>query len=1030
MVPKDEKKARDSGLITPKQAFDDTAENNRRMDKITTEPEISSDTSSLYKDYKDDQEMYSQENVNIEPYTIADKITDRDIQSQISTEKVSSIKEREKAHTSTKDRKILTKRDMIPIYEKKARDSGLIISKQTFDDTTEYNTIMDNISDDAVILSDTSLFYEDYKDDQKKYSAENANIAPKTIVDKITASDIQSQTSTKQIRSIEERQKVHTSIIDRMLSTKIDMKSLYDKKAIDSGLITSKQAIDDTAKYNTIMDNISDEPVVSSDTSSFHEDYKDDQERHSQENVNIEPHTIADKITDRDIQSQTSTERVSSIKEREKAHTSTKDRKILTTRDNEPTDEKKARDSRLITSKQAVDDTAEYNRKMDKITDEPVVSSDTSSLYDRYKGDQERYSEQIRSIEERPKVHSSIIDRMLSTKIDMKSLYDKKAIDSGLITSKQAIHDTAKYNTIMDNISDEPVVSSDTSSFHEDYKDDQERHSQENVNIEPHNIADKITDRDIQSQTFTERVSSIKEREKAHTSTKDRKISTTRDNEPTDEKRARDSRLITSKQAVDDTAEYNRKMDKITDEPVISSVTSSLYEHYKDDQESTIMDNISDHPVIRSDTSLFYEDYKDDQKRYSAENANIAPSTIADKITDSDVQSETPTQQIRSIKERQKVHSSAIDRMISKEIDMEPLYDKKARASGLITSKQAVDDTAEYKTIMDNISDEPVVSSAAEYNRKMDKITDEPVVSSDTSSLYERYKDDQERYSEVNVNIEPHIIAGKIPDSENQFKTFTEQITSSKEREKAHTSTIDRKILTKRDMIPIYEKKARDSGLIISKQTFDDTTEYSTIMDNISDHPVILSDTSLFYEDYKDDQKRYSLKNATIVPRTVVDKITDSDIQSQTSTKQIRSIEERQKVHTSTIDRMVSTKIDMDPLYDKKARDSGLITSKQAFDDTAEYNRKMDKITDEPVISSDTSSLYEDYKDDQERYSQENVNIEHYTITDKTTDSHSQTSTEQITSMKEREKAHATTIDRKILMKGDMQIWGSSGTGQ
>ncbi|CAC5413233.1 unnamed protein product [Mytilus coruscus] len=611
------------------------------MDKITDEPVISSDTSSLYEDYEDNQERYSQENVIIEPHTFADKITGRDIHSQTSTDKVSSIKEREKARISTKDRKILTRRDMVPTDEKKGRDSGLITSKQAFDDTAEYNRKTDKITDEPVISSNTSSLYEDYKDDQEMYSQENVIIEPHTFADKITDRDIHSQTSTDKVSSTEEREKARISTKDRKILTTRDMVPTDKKKERDSGLITSKQAFDDTAEYNRKMDKITDEPVISSDTSSLYEDYKDNQERYSQENVIIEPHTFADKITGRDIHSQTSTDKVSSIKEREKARISTKDRKILTRRDMVPTDEKKGRDSGLITSKQAFDDTAEYNRKMDKITDEPVISSDTSSLY-------------------------------------------------------------------------------------EDYKDDQERYSQENVIIEPHTFADKITDRDIHSQTSTDKVSSIKEREKARISTKDRKIFT-RDMVPTDEKKARDSGLITSKQAFDDTAEYNRKMDKITDEPVISSDTSSLY-----------------------------EDYKDDQERYSQENVIIEPHTFAEKITDKDIHSQTSTDKVSSIKERENARISTKDRKILTTRDMVPTDEKKERDSGLITSKQAFDDTAEY-------------------NRKMDKITDEPVISSNTSSLYEDYKDDQEMYSRENVIIEPHTFADKITDRDIHSQTSTDK---------------------------------------------------------------------------------------------------------------------------------------------------------------------------------------------------------------------------------------------------------------
>ncbi|CAC5413234.1 unnamed protein product [Mytilus coruscus] len=566
---------------------------------------------------------------------------------------------------------------MVPIDEKTARDSGLITSKQAVADTDEHNAIMNNISDAIIISSDTSSLHEDNKDEQERYSKARVKIEHYTIASKISNIDNQNQTSTEQITSIKETEKVPASTIDKTMLTKRDMVPKYEEKARDSGLTTQKQALNDTAEYNRKMDKITDEPVISSDTSSLYEDYKDDQERYSQENVIIEPHTFADKITDRDIHSQTSTDKVSSIKEREKARISTKDRKIFTTRDMVPTDEKKARDSGLISSKQAFDDTAEYNRKMDKITDEPVISSDTSSLY-------------------------------------------------------------------------------------EDYKDDQERYSQENVIIEPHTFADKITDRDIHSQTSTDKVSSIKEREKARISTKDRKILTTRDMVPTDEKKERDSGLITSKQAFDDTAEYNRKMDKITDEPVISSDTSSLY-----------------------------EDYKDDQERYSQENVIIEPHTFSDKITDRDIHSQTSTDKVSSIKEREKARISTKDRKILTTRDMVPTDEKKERDSGLITSKQAFDDTAEY-------------------NRKMDKITDEPVISSNTSSLYEDYKDDQEMYSQENVIIEPHTFADKITDRDIHSQTSTDKVSSKEEREKARISTKDRKILTTRDMVPTDKKRKKE----------------------------------------------------------------------------------------------------------------------------------------------------------------------------------------------------------------------------
>ncbi|CAC5413237.1 unnamed protein product [Mytilus coruscus] len=397
MVSIDDMKARAERLMTPTHSVDTTKEYKSTTVNLSDEPIVISDTSSFHEHHKDDQERYSQENVNIEPHIIADKISDSDIQSQTSTEQVASIKEREKAHTSTKERKILTKKSMVPTDEKRPIDSGFITFKLPVEGTSEYKTIMDNLSDQPIISSDTISLHEQYKDEDAKvflsdtqdvyqqYSEKNVNVEPHSSAEQITDSEHLSKTATKQTTGIKEKAKTHISTSDKKMSMKRYMVSIDDMMARAERLMTPTHSVDTTKEYKSTTVNLSDEPIVISDTSSFHEHYKDDQERYSQENVDIEPHIIADKISDSDIQSQTSTEQVASIKEREKAHTSTKDRKILTKRDMVPTDEKRSRDSGLITFKLAVEGTAEYKTIMDNLSDQPVISSGTISLHEQYK---------------------------------------------------------------------------------------------------------------------------------------------------------------------------------------------------------------------------------------------------------------------------------------------------------------------------------------------------------------------------------------------------------------------------------------------------------------------------------------------------------------------------------------------------------------------------------------------------------------------------------------------------------------------
>ncbi|CAC5413236.1 unnamed protein product [Mytilus coruscus] len=1282
MLSIDDMKARAERLMTPTHSVDTTKEYKSTTVNLSDEPIVISDNSSFHEHYKDDQERYSQENVNIEPHIIADKISDSDIQSQTSTEQVASIKEREKAHTSTKDRKILTKRDMVPTDEKRPRDSGLVTFKLPVEGTSEYKTIMDNLSDQPIISSDTISLHEQYEDEDAKvflsdtqdvhqqYSEEKLKLEPHSSAEQITDSEHISQTATKQALDIKEKEKTDISTSDKKMSMKRYMLSIDDMMARAERLMIPTHSVDTTKEYKSTTVNLSDEPIVISDTSSFHEHYKDDQERYSQENVNIEPHIIADKISDSDIQSQTSTQQVASIKEREKAHTSTKDRKILTKRDMVPTDEKRPRDSGLVTFKLPVEGTSEYKTIMDNLLDQPVISSDTISLHEQYKdedakvflsdtqdvhqqyseeklklephssAEQITYSEHISQtatkqaldIKEKEKTDISTSDKKMSMKRYMLSIDDMMARAERLMIPTHSVDTTKEYKSTTVNLSDEPIVISDTSSFHEHHKDDQERYSQENVNIEPHIIADKISDSGIQSQTSTEQVTSIKEREKAHTSTKHSKILTKRDMVPTDEKRSRDSGLITFKLAVEGTAEYKRIMDNLSDQPGISSGTISLHEQYKDEDakvfssdtedvhqqyskkklnvephssaeqitdsehisqtatkhltgiketektqistsdkimsmkrymlsiddmraraerlmipthsidttkeyKSTTV-NLSDEPIVISDTSSFHQHYKDDQERYSQENVNIEPHIIADKISDSDIQSQTSTEQVASIKEREQAHTSTKERKIFTKKCMVQTDEKRPRDSRLITFKLPVEGTSEYKTIMDNLSDQPIISSdtislheqyededakvflsdtqdvhqqyseeklklephssaeqitdsehisqtatkqttgiketektqistsdkkmsmkryvlsiddmraraerlmipthsidtTKEYKSTTVNLSDEPIVISDTSSFHEHYKDDQERYSQENVNIEPHIIADKISDSDIQSQTSTEQVASIKEREKAHTSTKDRKILTKKDMVPTDEKRPRDSGLITFKLPVEGTSEYKTIMDNQSDQPVISSDTFSLHEQYKDEDakvflsdtqdvyQQYSKKNVNVEPHSSAEQMTDRERLSKTATKQTTGIKETEKTQISTSDKKMSMKRYMLSIDDMMARAERLMIPTHSVDTTKEYKSTTVNLSDEPIVISDTSSFHEHHKDVQERYIQENVNIEPHIIADKISDSdiQFQTSTEQVASIKEREKAHTSTKYRKILTKRDM----------
>ncbi|VDI29497.1 Hypothetical predicted protein [Mytilus galloprovincialis] len=1106
------------------------------MDNFSDQSAIARDTSSLYETSQVDQNIYSQENIRIEPHYILDEITESDIKSETSTEDVSSRKERERPHPATKEGKILRKRDIVSTDEKGAIDSGFITSQHAVDDTAKYHNKMGNLSDQPVISSDTSSLNEHYEVDQQKYSKEHIDIEPHSILDTITKSDFQSKTSSAYISSIQEKQKAHTATKDKQILREKVMVSTDEKGRRYASLITSKQAVDETRKTDTKMDNL----TVSSDTSSIHVEYEDEdskvilsdtqdvQQQCSKANITIEPHLSAGQITDSENLSRTATEQITAIEDKENPQ-------ILTLDSMTSTDERRASDSGLITSKPAVDETAEYDTKMDSLSNQPVISRVTSSLREEYNDEDTKLilsdtqdvhqqfseenvtkespfsagqitrSEKVNSetisiagkitdsvkqsqpstanntsIGERINAYSSKIESKILMQSNMVPIDEIKTGDPGLITPKQAVAHTPEYNTKLDNISNVPVISSEISSLHEHYKDyslDHKRDRQVNVNIEPRTSADKITESHTQSQSATVQVSSMKEGIETHT----------------DEKKLKDSGLVSRKQAVNDTVEYNTIKDNLSDQPVMSS---SIYGDYKDEvakvissdtkdvhqngseenvniehytvdeqisdidnqsqisteqvkskaerdkaytftinrkilpkrdkepiykkkarhshlvtsnqavddnaEHNIILGNISERDVILSDTSSLHEDNKDDMKRYSEKNRKIASSTSADKIVNSDNQFQTSTKQMKSIKEKQISHTSTIHSNISKKRDMVQIYEKKAKDLGSITSMPAEADIAESNTIMD-------------------KILDEPVTLSDTSSIDEEYKEDQKRYNKENVNIEHYTITGKIHDTEDHFQSFPEQILNNKQREIKQTSTSERKILTKSDVVPKDKKTARDSGLIISKQAVDDTAEYNKRMDNSSNESVISDDTSSLHKDYTDDQKTYYENSVNIEPHTIAGRISVHDNQSQTSPDQITSIQKREIMHTSTIDRKILPKRDMVPIDEKKARDLGLITPKNAFDDTSEHNTIMDKITDEPVISSATLP-YAQYKVDQKRYSDENVNIELQTDTDNITDSEKrfQTSMQNRTVIQERKNAFASTADNKISTKQDI----------
>ncbi|VDI29499.1 Hypothetical predicted protein [Mytilus galloprovincialis] len=365
MVPKNGKKARDSGLITSRQAGHDTTETDTKVDHLSDQPVIARDTSSLHEYYEVDQNICSQENIYIEPHYIPYEITESDIKSETFTAHMSSRKERERAHLAIKEEKKIRKRDLVSTDEKGAIDPGLITSKHAGNDTTEYDIQMDHLSDQPVIARDTSSIHEHYQVDQNIYNQENLKSVPLNISDEITESDKQSETSTEHVSRRKERERTNTTSKDREKLRKRDIVSTDEKRSRDDRLITPKHTVDDTTEYDTKRDRISDQTAIARDTSSFHEHYQVDQNIYSQENIYIEPHNIPDEITESDIKSETSTEHVSSRKERERPHPATKERKILMKSDMVPKDVMKARDSGLITSKQAGHDITENDIHMD-----------------------------------------------------------------------------------------------------------------------------------------------------------------------------------------------------------------------------------------------------------------------------------------------------------------------------------------------------------------------------------------------------------------------------------------------------------------------------------------------------------------------------------------------------------------------------------------------------------------------------------------------------------------------------------------
>ncbi|CAC5413230.1 unnamed protein product [Mytilus coruscus] len=689
---------------------------------------------------------------------------------------------------------------------------------------------MDNILDEPVVSSDTSSFHEDYKDDQVRYSQENVNIEPHTIAYKITDRDIQSQTSTEKVSNIKEREKAHTSTKDRKILTSRHMVPTDEKKERDSGLKSSKQAFEDTAKYNRKMDKITDEPVISSDTSSFYEHYKDNQERYSQENVNIEHHTITDKSTDSDIQSQTSTEQITSLKEREKAHATTIDRKMLMKRDIVTKKEMNARSPRLITKRVAVNNTDEYtsikeNTKTnvsDTETDqkrhtEVNINLKRHTLIGQITDSDNQYepvTEKTMSIKERIKALYSIpIDRKTVKKKNILSRDEKKARAPCLITPKPAVEYINENNTLMAIITDKPVMSG--GNIISD-KDDKKYYGEENVNLGSHTFSGKLTDSVNQSLTSTEKITSNNEGIKALTSTADRMISSKRDIVLIDEKNTRTPRVITREQPDVNTTKYSTATVSISNEPMISSDSSSLYEDFKDANAKAI---------VRDD--------KIDQKYYSKGNVNLKTLTFDHQITDSDNQSQISTGQLPSIKERIKALTSTVDRKSLTKTDMVFIDEKKARPPGLMTLKQAFDINKEYKSAMVNISDEPVISSNSRSFHKDFKIENTKCIVGDT-------KDDQEYISKENINFQPHTSYFQITDSDNQSQTFTERITNKDERIKADTSAVDIRTLTKRDMVSIEEMKTRAPRVMTLKPPIEafelclKPNTDNTVSDNIS----------------------------------------------------------------------------------------------------------------------------------------------------------------------------------------------------
>ncbi|VDI63337.1 Hypothetical predicted protein [Mytilus galloprovincialis] len=456
-----------------------------------------------------------------------------------------------------------------------------------------------------------------------------------------------------------------------------------------------------------------------------------------------------------------------------------------------------------------------------------------------------------------------------------------------------------------------------------------------------------------------------------------------------DDIRARTERLMIPTHSVDTTKEYKTTTVSVSDEPVKSSY-SSLFDF-------DIKDGIQ--KVILSDS-------KDDLKMDRDKNITIKPHTIADKITGSGEQSQTSTAKRTSSGEKDQMHSSKTDRKILMKSDMVPRDEKKTRYLGLITSRPAVHDTAEYDT-------------------KVDHLSVEQVIASDTSSLHEDYQVDQNIYSQENINIIPLNFSDEITESDKQSETSTEHVSTRKERERTHTASKDREVLRKRDIVSTEEKRTRDDRLIKSKHTVDDTAEYDSQTNNLSDETALARDTSSLHETYQVDQNIYSQEN--IIP----DQIIEKDSQSETSTEHVSSITEREKEHTATKDKRIFRKSDMVSKDVKRARDSGLITSKQAFEDTAQYDPKIKYKTDQPVVSRDVSSRHEEYEDKDakiilrgtqdvhQQFNKENETIEPHSSAGQITDSehHSRTSTEQITSIKDKEETDILTSDSMTSMK-------------